>query len=76
MILTEKQKKALVMQWEITARELRKIKDAELSDSEYDWRIVDALLEIGALNLRSINTSGLVEMQRLFMSMRNKGSGK
>jgi hypothetical protein len=72
MSLTEEQKKALVMQWKNAASELQKIKDKELSESTYDWRIVDALLEIGANSGKSLKTSGLIEMQRLFMLMRNR----
>ena len=72
MSLTKEQKKALVMQWKKAAPELQKIKDKELSESAYDWRIVDALLEIGASSGKSLKTSGLVEMQRLFMLLRNR----
>ncbi|MFO7735691.1 MAG: hypothetical protein R6W70_05680 [bacterium] len=72
MSLTKEQKKELVMQWKNAAPELQKIKDKELSESVYDWRIVDALLEIGASSGKSLKTSGLVEMQRLFMLLRNK----
>ncbi len=72
MSLTKEQKKALVMQWKNAAPELQKIKDKELSESVYDWRIVDALLEIGASSGKSLKTSGLVEMQRLFMLLREK----
>ncbi len=72
MSLTKEQKKELVMQWKNAAPELQKIKDKELSESVYDWRVVDALLEIGASSEKSLKTSGLVEMQRLFMLLRNK----
>lgn len=75
MSLTKEQMKALVMQWKNAAPELEKVRDAELSESVYDWRIVDALLEIGANSGKSSKTSGLVEMQRLFMVLRNNLHG-
>ena len=69
MSLTKEQMKAVVDQWKNASDELRKIKDEELSQLKYDWKIVDALLEIGARTGKSSKTSGLVEMQRLFSEL-------
>jgi hypothetical protein len=46
MSLTKEQMQAVVDQWKNAADELRKIKDDELSQLKYDWKIVDALLEM------------------------------
>lgn len=70
MNLTKEQMKALVNQWKSASHELQKIKDSELSELKYDWKTVDALLEIGAKTKKSLKTSGLVEMQRLFSILR------
>ena len=71
MSLTKEQMQAVVDQWK-NAAELRKIKDDELSQLKYDWKIVDALLEIGARTGKNSKTSGLVEMQRLFSVLLKK----
>ena len=70
MSLTKEQMKAVVDQWKNAASELCKIKDQELSQLKYDWKVVDALLEIGAKTGKSSKTSGMVEMQRLFSILR------
>ena len=72
MSLTKEQMKAVVDQWKNAADELHKIKDDELSQLKYDWKIVDALLEIGARKGKNSKTSGLVEMQRLFSVLLKK----
>jgi hypothetical protein len=66
---TRAQQKALVAQWRRAAPALADVRRKELEQWEYDWRTVDALLEIGARSGQSRTTSGLVEMQRLFMKM-------
>jgi len=72
MSLTKEQMQAVVDQWKNAADELRKIKDDELSQLKYDWKIVDALLEIGARTGKNSKTSGLVEMQQLFSVLLKK----
>lgn len=67
MTLTKEQMKILVTQWKKAAPELERVRNLELTESTYDWRIVDALLEMGSHFSKSGNASGLVEMQRLFM---------
>ena len=69
MSLTKKQMKSVVDQWKNASSELQIVKEREIAYSDYDWRIVDALLEIGANSGKKMNTSGLVEMQRLFMKL-------
>ncbi|MGI6395375.1 MAG: hypothetical protein ACOX2F_11725 [bacterium] len=53
MSLTREQMKAVVNQWKNAANELDKIKDKELSQLKYDWKVVNALLEIGARTAKS-----------------------
>jgi len=65
---TREEQVALVKQWEETGPELERIRREALKGMPYNWRDVDELLRIGdQANLPSRTTSGLVEMQRLFM---------
>jgi hypothetical protein len=64
---TRAQQKALVEQWKQAAPALADVRRRELARWQYDWTVVDALLEIGDRFGESRQTSGLVEMQRLFM---------
>jgi hypothetical protein len=64
---TKEQQKALVAQWKRAAPALARARDEELRNWKYDWRAVDALLEMGVRFGRAKPASGLVEMQRLFM---------
>jgi len=63
-----KEQKRLVLQWETTGRELERIRREALHGMSYNWKDVDALLELGDLGTCvSRHTSGLIEMQRWFM---------
>ena len=68
----EEQRK-LVRQWDETGRELERIRREALKGMEYNWADVDAILDIGCnYDGPPRTTSGLVEMQRLFMKARTK----
>jgi predicted Rossmann fold nucleotide-binding protein DprA/Smf involved in DNA uptake len=60
-------------QWKQAGPELDRVRREELKNWKYDWRIVDALLEIGAKSPhKEDEPNGLVEMQRLFMKAARK----
>jgi len=68
---TREEQRNLVRQWEATGRELERIRRDALRDMPYNWADVDALLALGDEYAGvSRKTSGLVEMQRWFMSGR------
>ncbi|HOH28761.1 MAG TPA: hypothetical protein PLC40_03715 [Candidatus Hydrogenedentes bacterium] len=68
--MTPEQWKAYAAQWQKAGPELERIRRAELANTPYNARAVDALLEIGAsLPHKEEKPNGLVEMQRLFMKM-------
>jgi len=70
---TREQQRNLVQQWKATGQELERIRRDALRGKPYNWADVDTLLEMGDhCGCPSRTTSGLVEMQRLFM----KASGK
>ena len=65
---TREEQRALVHQWEETGRELERIRWEKLRDMPYNWKDVATLLKMGeSSGFPSRLTSGLVEMQRLFM---------
>lgn len=65
---TWEEQRRIVRQWEVTGRELERIRREKLRGMEYDWKDVDALLELGDhYDGPPRLTSGLVEMQRMFM---------
>ena len=65
---TREEQKKLVQQWDETGRKLEEIRRNELRGMPYDWKAVDALLQLADLHTGpERTTSGLVEMQRLFM---------
>jgi hypothetical protein len=65
---TREEQRTLVRQWEITGRELERMRGAALRGMEYRWDEVDALLALGdQYDGPPRTTSGLVEMQRWFM---------
>jgi len=67
-IPTRAEQKALVKLWEETGRELERIRKEALRGKEYDWEEVDALLRMGdSYDGPPRLSSGLVEMQRVFM---------
>ena len=68
---TREEQRNLVRQWEATGRELERIRRNALRDMPYNWEDIDALLALGDEYAGvSQKTSGLVEMQRWFMSGR------
>lgn len=65
---TREEQRKLVRRMEETGRELEKIRRETLRGMPYRWEDVDALLELGdAYDGPPRLTSGLVEMQRIFM---------
>ncbi len=64
------QQKAIVKQWKHASNALEAVQKDELASWEYDWNVVDALLEIAARYGESRASSGLVEMQHLFSKHR------
>ncbi len=71
--MTSDQWKQYAEQWKQAGPELERVHREELRNWKYDWRIVDALLEIGAKSPRGDDEpNGLVEMQRLFMKAARK----
>ena len=57
-------------QWRRAAPELDRVRREELAHWKYDWRIVDALLDIGAKTpRREEKPNGLVEMQKWFIKL-------
>ena len=65
---TREEQKQLVHQWEETGRELERIRREALRDLPYNWKDVDDLLALGDdYDGPPRTTSGLVEMQRIFM---------
>ena len=67
-IPSKEQQRALVRQWEEAGPELERIRREALRGLPYRWEDVDALLEMGDhYDGPPRRTSGLVEMQRLFM---------
>jgi hypothetical protein len=67
---TPEEQRKLARQWDETGRELDAIRRKELRGMPYDWKAVDALLQLADLyDGPERTTSGLVEMQRLFMKL-------
>jgi hypothetical protein len=65
---TLEEQRNLVRQWEIAGGELERIRREALRGMEYNWADVDTLLKLGEYyDGPPRTTSGLVEMQRLFM---------
>ena len=62
------EQRRLVILWEETGRELERLRRKPLRGMPYNWKDVDALLELGDLGTSTPrHSSGLVEMQRWFM---------
>ena len=71
---TREDQRRLVRQWEETGRELDRIRRDALRGMPYNWEDVDALLDLGVRSgCPSRTTSGLVEMQRIFMKADPRG---
>lgn len=62
------EQRKIVQQWEETARELEQMRRKKLRGMPYNWKEVDALLELGE-NAEGVvrSSEGIIEMQRLFM---------
>lgn len=65
---TPEEQRRLVRQWEETGRILDELRRARLRNKPYDWKEVDTLLALGdQYDGPPRLTSGLVEMQAIFM---------
>ncbi|MDD2706597.1 MAG: hypothetical protein PHV34_01205 [Verrucomicrobiae bacterium] len=73
--MTRSDWKAYVQQWKTTGAELNRIRQKEVCGWKYDWRVVDALLDMGARFKDVRPTSGLVELQRWFMKLAEQQGG-
>lgn len=70
--MTRADYKAYVEQWKVAGPALERIRREELRNWKYDWRVVDALLDMGARLKVSRPSSGLVEMQYWFRKLAEK----
>ena len=63
-----------VQRWKHVGPLLERIKVRELRSPDYgkDWRIADGLCELAMYHRKPRKTSGLIELQRLFMKARKK----
>ena len=65
---TLEEQRELVRRWEETGQELERLRRERLRGMPYNWEDVDTLLRLGEdYDGPPRLTSGLVEMQRLFM---------
>ena len=63
----EERHRERIRQWEAAGQELERMRRKNLRGKPYDWKEVDALLELGDLyDGPPRQTSGLVEMQYWF----------
>lgn len=63
------EQRELVRRWKETGEELDRLRRERLRGMPYDWRHVDALLQLAeSYDGPPRTTSGLVEMQRIFMT--------
>lgn len=70
---TKEQQRALVRIWDTAGPELERIRREELRGKPYCWKDVDTLLDVADhYDGPPRQTSGLVEMQRLFMKAARK----
>jgi hypothetical protein len=67
--LTRQQMQKVVEQWKQAGPELERVRKEELRRWQYDYKTVDALLNMGDHFGKSRPTSGLVEMQKWFMKL-------
>ena len=71
--MTPSQWRQYASQWRRAGRALDTVHREELAQWKYDWRVVDALLEIGDRSPhKEEEPNGLVEMQRWFMKFARK----
>ena len=70
--MTKEHWRQWIEQWKRAGPALEKVHRQELRSRGYDFRSADMLLEIGDLHGRSRPTSGMVEMQRLFLKLAQK----
>lgn len=68
---TPDEQREYIRKWAETGRILDEMRREKLRGMPYNWEEVDALLEVGDhCGLPSRTTSGMIEMQRLFMKLR------
>jgi len=73
--MTREQMRQVVAQWADAGPELRRVRDEALASRPYDWRLVDALLDMGVRYRRPQRDCGLILMQaRLTEIARLRGS--
>ncbi len=70
--ITREQMQQVVNQWVKAGPKLQRIRDEELANRPYDWRIVDALLDMGLRFKQPKVECGLVLMQAYFISFAKK----
>ncbi|GMW02529.1 MAG: hypothetical protein AMXMBFR84_36650 [Candidatus Hydrogenedentota bacterium] len=61
------EQRTLILQWEETGRFLDELRRKELRGKPYNWQEVDTLLQLADNYDGPIDSSGIIEMQRLFM---------
>ena len=67
------EQRELARKWETAGPELERIRREALRGKPYDWKEVDALLELAKYYAGPPRTtSGLIEMQRYFMKAHAK----
>lgn len=66
--------KRIVEQWKGAGTKLERRRREELRCWNYDWRAVDALLELGMRNKTARLFSGLVEQQKWFLKLAQQKS--
>jgi len=70
---TREEQKVLVRLWETTGPELERLRREALRGLPYNWEDVDSLLSLAdRYDGPPRTTSGLVEMQRVFMKAHDK----
>ncbi len=70
--ITREQERQVVQQWVKAGPELQRIRDEELANRPYDWRIVDALLDMGMRFKQPKSERSLVLMQARFIKFADK----
>jgi hypothetical protein len=70
--MTREQQRQVVAQWVAAGPELQRVRDGELADRPYDWRVIDALLDMGLRFKRPKEERGLVLMQSWFVRFAGK----
>jgi hypothetical protein len=67
------EQRRLVRQWRETGHELERLRREKLRNKPYDWKDVDALLELGRLSgAPSRTATGLEEMHKYYRIYRER----